>query len=364
MVMKKINLMLALAASALLFSCNNNGGSVTIPSPKTQGYWILGEGSFGVDNSTLYYYDLSTQTATNRFETANPEAVLGNTANDMKVYGSKLYVAVDMSNKVVVLNALTGEILQEIDMGTEDGLRREPRNVTYAAGKVYVSLYSGQVARIDTTTFAVDYTPYGGSFTACEGIVAVGEHTLVVANSGQGTGKTVTLYDVATFSSKGDITVPTNPCELAVADDQTVYLATWTVYDATFTPIAPAALHKLDLTQKTYTTLEGVEVQRLAINGQILYGVNTAYDESYKMTSTLVKLDLRSGDKTEMLSEEGVSYNGVNVNPLNGYVYVSKVEADYKTSTILPFDEKGNALTPVTGVGNAANTVAFVNKLQ
>ena len=160
--MKKINLMLALAASALLFSCNNNGGSVTIPSPKTQGYWILGEGSFGVDNSTLYYYDLSTQTATNRFETANPEAVLGNTANDMKVYGSKLYVAVDMSNKVVVLNASTGEILQEIDMGTEDGLRREPRNVTYAAGKVYVSLYSGQVARIDTTTFAVDYTPYGG----------------------------------------------------------------------------------------------------------------------------------------------------------------------------------------------------------
>lgn len=359
--MKKINLLLAAAASLFLFSCNNNGGSVTIPSPKTQGYWILGEGNFGSENSTLYYYDLNTQTATNLFETANPGAVLGNTANDMKIYGTKLYVAVDVSNKVVVLNASTGEILEEIDMGTEDGLKREPRGVAYAAGKVYVSLYSGQVARIDTTTFAVDYTPYGGSFTACEGIVAVGDHTLVVANSGQGTGNTVTLYDVATFSSKGDITVPKNPCELAVADDQTVYLATWMDW---FTG-APAALHKLDLTEKTYTTLEGVEVQRLAINGQILYGVNTTYDaETFMPTSSLVQIDLRDGKQTVLLSGQSGSFNGVNVNPLNGYVYVSAVAADYKTSTILPFDEKGQALTPVTGVGNAANTVAFVNKLQ
>lgn len=359
--MRKINLMLALAASALLFSCNNNGGSVTIPSPKTQGYWILGEGSYGSDNSTLYYYDLNTQTATNLFETANPGAVLGNTANDMKVYGAKLYVAVDMSNKVVVLNASTGAILAEIDMGQVDGKIREPRAVAYAAGKVYVSLYSGEVARIDTTTFAVDYTPYSGAFKYSEGIAAVGDHSLVVANSGYSRGNTVTVVDIPTFTEKGDITVPVNPCEVAVADDQTVYLATWTDYMTG----APAALHKLDLAQMTYTTMEGVEIQRMAIDGQILYGVNSAFDmETYTQSSSLIKLDLRTGEKTEMLGNQSGSFNGVNVNPLNGYVYVSAVAADYKTSTILPFDEKGNALTPVTGVGNAANTVAFVNKLQ
>lgn len=359
--MKKLNLLWVAAASLLLFSCNNNGGSVTIPSPKTQGYWILGEGTYGSENSTLYYYDLNTQTATNRFETVNPGAVLGNTANGMEIYGSKLYVAVDVSNKVVVLNASTGAILEEIDMGQVDGQNREPRRVASAAGKVYVSLYSGEVARIDTATFAVDYTPYSGAFKYSEGIVAVGQQTLLVANSGYGTGNTVTVVDIPTFTEKGDITVPVNPNELAVAGDQSVYLATWTDYATG----APAALHKLDLTQMSYTTVPNVEVQTIAINDQTLYGVNTVYDaETYMPTSSLVQVNLRDGAQTVMLSGVSGSFNGVNVNPLNGYVYVSAVATDFKTSTILPFDEKGNALTPVTGVGNAANSVAFVNKLQ
>lgn len=357
--MKKINFLLAASAALLLFSCNDKGGGgIEIPGPKTQGFYILGEGTFGSENSTLYYYDLSTKTVTDRFTTANPGAVLGNTANDMEVYGSKLYVAVDVSNKVLVLDAASGRILEDIDMGQIDGKSREPRGIACAAGKVFVSTYSGQVARIDTTNYGVDYTPYGGSFKYSEGIADVGERKLVVANSGFGAGNTVTVIDIPNFTVTGDITVPANPNELAVAGDGSVYLATWMNY----TTGAPAALHKLDLTAKTYTTIPDVEVQRIAIHGQKLYGVNTTYDATtYAPSSSLVKVNLSDYSSETMIQpKSGASFYGVNVNSLNGYVYV----ADGTANEVLGFDEKGKALTPITNAGTGVNTVAFYNIKQ
>lgn len=355
--MKKLNLLWAVSAAALLFACNDDGGKIDIPSLKTQGYYILGEGTFGSENSTLYYYDLNTKTVADRFTTANPGKVLGNTANDMKGYGSKLYVAVDVSNKVLVIDAASGRILESIDMGQADGKNREPRGIACAAGKAFVSLYSGEVARIDTATYATDYTPYSGAFKYSEGIVAVNETKLVVANSGYGSGNTVTVVDIPSFTVAGEMTVPTNPNELAVAGDNSVYLATWTDYATG----APAALHKLDLTTRSYTTVPGVEVQRIAIQGQTLYGVNTAYDmTTFVPSSSLVMVNLSDGSTETMIQPKaGASFNGVNVNPLSGYVYV----LDGSTNEVLVFDEKGTAQPSVANAGTGVNTVVFVNKI-
>ena len=350
--MKKINLLLAASAALLLFGCKDNkGGGIEIPTPKTQGFYILGEGSWGQNNSTLYYYDLNKSELTDRFTAANPGETLGDNANDMKIYGSKLYVAVDVSNKVLVLDAASGRILEDISMGQVDGQDREPRAVACAAGKVFVSLYSGEVARIDTTSYAVDYTPYSGSFKQSEGIVAVGESKLCVANSGFGNGNTVSVIDIPTFTVSYDITVPKNPNELAVTKAWDVYLATWPDYVAN----TPPALHKLNLTDKTYTTVPGVEVQKIAIDGDMLYGVSsdfTAY------SSSLVKVDLTTNAVTKMVDNRAqASFNGVDVNPLSGYVYVMD------GSSVLRFDEKGTELTPIANAGNRLNTVAFFNKV-
>lgn len=359
----RINLLLAAAASVLLWGCKDNGGGAIIPVVKTHGYWILGEGSYGSDNSTLYYYDFSTRTVSDRFTAENPGEKVGNTANDMKIYGSKLYVAVDASNQVLVLDAASGRILKRIDMGQADGMDREPRAVACAAGKVFVSLYSGEVARIDTTDLEkpVDYLACNGSSPWNEGIAAVNEQLLAVVQSREG--NTLTLIDIPSFTVQGRVEVPANPSELAVADDRTVYVATWSVYDpTTFAEVAKPALHKVDLTAKTYTTIPGVEVQRIAIHGGMLYGINTTYDPTtYAPNGSLVKIDLTTNTVKTMIEAQEGSFNGVNVNPVNGYLYVMNVAADYITSSILPFDENGTALPEITGVGNAANTAAFVN---
>lgn len=358
--MKKINLLLAASAALLLFGCKDNkGGGIEIPTPKTQGFYILGEGSWGQNNSTLYYYDLNKSELTDRFSAANPGETLGDNANDMKIYGSKLYVAVDASNKVLVLDAASGRILEDISMGQSEGADREPRAVACAAGKVFVSLYSGEVARIDTLSYAVDYVACNSQYKYNEGIVAVGESKLCVANSrGLGFGNygtTVTVIDIPAFTVAYDITVPKNPNRLAVTGNGEVYLTTWGDYLT-----ETAALHKLDLTAKTYTTVPGVEVQRIAIDGSTLYGVNAFYGGApdYVPASSLVKVNLPDNSVTTLIeAKTGSDFNGVNVNPLSGYVYVMD------GSSVLRFDEKGTELTPIANAGNRLNTVAFFNKV-
>jgi hypothetical protein len=352
----KLNLLLAASAALLLAGCEKDGGGVIIPVAETRGYWILGEGTLGNENSTLYYYDLTTQSATDRFTEANPGEAVGNTANDMKIYGSKLYVAVDQSNQVLVVDAVSGRLLERLDMGQADGSDREPRAVACAGGKAFVSLYSGEVARIDTTTFEVDYVSCHGSSRWNEGIAAVNEQVLAVAQSRQ-EGNTVTLIDIPSFTVQGQVTVPTNPSELAVTKDGDVYLATWGDY-ATEGP----ALHKLDLTARSYTTIPGVEVLRIAIHGGTLYGVNTTYaPPTFDPVGSLVRVDLSTHAVEKMVENRPGSFNGVNVNPLTGYLYVMQVDADYSTSTILPFDNEGKPLSPITDIGRAVNTVAFRN---
>ena len=81
------------------------GGVIT--STSVVGMYLLNEGNMGSNKCTLDYLDLSGTTATylrNIYAERNPTVVkeLGDVGNDIKVYGSKLWMVINHSNKVEV----------------------------------------------------------------------------------------------------------------------------------------------------------------------------------------------------------------------------------------------------------------------
>ena len=73
------------------------------PQPDTyaKGLYILNEGLFQMNNSTLSYYDFTTGEFTeNIFLDVNHRG-LGDVGNDLKQYGSKLYIVVNKSNTLI-----------------------------------------------------------------------------------------------------------------------------------------------------------------------------------------------------------------------------------------------------------------------
>ncbi|XGA83785.1 hypothetical protein OEG92_01965 [Polaribacter sejongensis] len=76
----------------------------------------MNEGNMSMNKAALDYMDFETGIYEKEvFRTANPEEVggLGDVGNDMGIYGSKLYVVVNASNKVEVIDVNTRKKLNK-----------------------------------------------------------------------------------------------------------------------------------------------------------------------------------------------------------------------------------------------------------
>lgn len=76
------------------------------------GLYVLNEGNMGSNKCTLDYLDYRNgYYVRNLYAERNPSQIkeLGDVGNDIQVYGSRIYVVVNCSNKVEVLDAHTGK---------------------------------------------------------------------------------------------------------------------------------------------------------------------------------------------------------------------------------------------------------------
>ena len=129
---------------------------------KIRGLYLVNEGNMGSNKCTIDFLDYETGLyARNFYAERNPNVIkeLGDVGNDIGVYGSKLYVVVNCSHKVEVLDAKSGVRVGQVDIPN-------CRYVRFHRGKAYVSSYvgpvlidpdapKGAVYEVDTTSLAV-----------------------------------------------------------------------------------------------------------------------------------------------------------------------------------------------------------------
>ena len=189
--MKKYLLGLAvlLMGTAVMTSCDpaEDYPETYLQEYSTGAYVVNSGNMYSNIESSLTAIDYASSTATqNVFKTANGRS-LGNTANDGIVYGNKIYLAVDQSNTIEVIDKKTKQSIKQIKttelLGNAEGA--EPRHIIADGGKVYFTTYGGYVAAVDTTSFALQKKWQVGSYP--EGLV-FGNGTLYVANSNYGAG--------------------------------------------------------------------------------------------------------------------------------------------------------------------------------
>lgn len=189
--MKKYLLGLAvlLMGTAVMTSCDPaEDYPETYLQVYSTGAYVVNSGNmYSKIESSLTAIDYASSTATqNVFKTANGRT-LGNTANDGIVYGNKIYLAVDQSNTIEVIDKKTKRSIKQIKttdlLGNAEGV--EPRHIIADGGKVYFTTYGGYVAAVDTINFALADKYKVGDYP--EGL-AIGGSNLYVANSNYGYG--------------------------------------------------------------------------------------------------------------------------------------------------------------------------------
>lgn len=378
--MKKSYTYLLLAAAVVLsglVGCRKNPQPVQMhtsvlfagdagTSPKSM--YVLNEGNMNSNKASLDYLDYTKGTySLNLYNQINPEVTkgLGDVGNDIGVYGSKVYIVVNNSNKVEVLDLATNKRITQVDI-------INCRNITFYNGKAYVSAYLGEVgnpddpdgivAEIDTATLTITRKVTVGRQPEK---LAVVNGKLYVANSGGYSPpdyeRTVSVIDPVSFTVIKNIDVAIN-LDMIIPDAYgDLYVTSRGDYYTIPSDLLVIDTHN-DVVKKDYH----IPASNLWIDGDKAYIYATGFNyNTGKTTISYAMIDVKADtvlpgsfitDGTDKLIQ--VPY-GIAVNPATKEILVSDAKDYVSPGTLYCFDPSGKKEWSVT-TGDIPGHFAFV----
>jgi len=307
--------------------------------------FVLNEGNFQKNNSTLDFLRFSDGNyVSDAFGSMNPAVVqgLGDTGNDLALNDGKLWLVMNGSGYVHVLDAKDETLVASVAVP-------DPRFIAFDSGHAYVSSYAGaiyggdekkgKVFRIDLKTYKID----GEVEVGCqpEG-VAVAGGVLYVANSGGYNyvhENTVSVIDLSSFKVISSVTTASNLHYMASDGQGAIYVSsygesTWS-QDADGNWIQsisePMGLYKISGTSSTQVKDVHVSCMTKCADGYI-YAIGNADELTGGYSNTLYKVSVKDGTVSSKAlsatdaSKIGNPY-GILVNSDNGDIYIA--DADY-----------------------------------
>ena len=353
-----------------LFSCredeyvtymtDEDTGVPSVEETHFDGLYILNEGNMGANRCTLDYLDLSGTDSTihyyrNIYAERNPSTVkeLGDVGNDIGIYGSKLWIVVNCSNKVEVCEARSTRRLGQVNIDN-------CRYLAFDGGFAYVSSYAGpvqvaencplgRVYKVDTLTMqkvdsvVVGYQPEE---------MAIVDGKLYVANSG---GYRVPLYDnrimvidLTTFQVIKEIEVDVNLHRLLADSHGQLWVST----RGNYFDVSPA-LYCLK-NDKVVARLE-IPISSMTIVGDSLYYIGTTFsyvDGGYKKDFGIVDVALQRCSVAVTFEAPEIKNitlpYGIIVNPHDRDFYILDAKNYVSSGEMLHFDADGHFLWRVS----------------
>ena len=257
--------------------------------------------------------------------------------NDIEIYGGKMYVVVNTSNTVEVLNLKTGNSIQQIPLNGKG-----PREVAFYEGYAYVSCYDKTVVKIDTASLSVvaQCQTEGGK---CEDLYAHEGYLYVTHAWDQGaTGNTyydstMSVISLSTFTVEDKITIGLNPKQVKPIGLGRIMV----VCNGNYADVS-SYLSVLDMDTK--------EVQKINIPTSNIAVYNDEYAIVYSYNwgiaqQMFTKINLSNFAQTSWsytASQSLVSPYGVGIDPTNEDVYITDAQNYQSNGDIYRFDKNGN----------------------
>lgn len=342
--MKKIySLLLCTAVLFSLVSCESNNGSND--GPGASNIYVLNSGSWNQANSSsLTSYDLELETTADDIFASQNGKGLGDTAQDMVVFGDKIFISVYGSG-VIFVTDLTGKIKEEI----KDDTYFYPRYLATDDDYVYVSYYDGAIAKIDPETYSVTKTAISTPGNPERVAVVNGKLYMAISDYGYGNeASVVAVYNTSTMELLSNIEVILNPTVLTADSQGNVYVISMGNYGY-YTPEVYATLQKIDTDGNVSTISIAEEDGYLPVsiamgNNNILYvmegsgypttGDVYAYNTTTKVASKFIT-DGTTVSDLYMISTDlttGEVYIGTSDYSNTGDLYVFNSDGTFKSS--------------------------------
>lgn len=320
-----------------LFSCKKKptGPEAEAPAMLEHGMLVLNEGLFQLNNSSLSWVNTNDHSVNNLFFEQKTNRGLGDTGNDLGRYGNKIYIVVNVSSTVEVLDATTGLPLVRISM-IANGTPKQPRSIAFYGPNAFVTCYDGFVDVIDTASLTVTQRIATGSNP--EGL-AISNGKLYVANSGglnAVADSTISIISLSSFQELARITVGMNPGDVCTDTQGDVYVISHGNYGT-----VPSRMHRIDPVTDTKAqsfTFDASGMTRMNSNLLISY---------YDFDSGNSAIGLFDAVTEQLISPDYIptaaiaTLYGVTYSPLTNKIYCSDANAYTNTGYVHLFSATG-----------------------
>ena len=326
------------------------------PHSDPVGMYLLNEGNMGSNKATIDYVDFENGFyMRNLYAERNPHVIkeLGDVGNDMQIYGGKLYVVLNSSHKVEVMDVRTLVRIGQIDIAN-------CRYINFHNGDAYVTSYVGPVSidpnaqpgavyRVDTASLAitgkctVGYQPEELAFV---------DDRIYIANSGgyrkPNYDNTLSVVDVESMKQVQKITVAPNLHRVR----KDAYGRLWVSSrgDEATIPSRLFVLDRKDPASRDMVVTDTLDIpcSDMCISGDLLYFYSLAWSDylernviTYGIIDVRTKQLLTDRFITDGSDEKIDKPYGIAVNPSNGDIYVTDAKNYVSSGTLHCYDREG-----------------------
>lgn len=339
------------ALLALLNSCREDEviyikEVVPVTQPEytsVEGFYLLNEGVMQHDLASLDYYNYATgEYERDVYTDANPTVVmeLGDVGNDIGIYGSKMYMVINCSDKVEVVDKRTVKRIGQIDIPN-------CRYIKFYQGYAYVTSYVGPVVldgegsdddvyqlgavfKVDTTTLqVVDKCVVGRQPDELD----IVDGKIYVANSGGysqgakiGYENTVSVIDIETFKEIERIPIAINLLGCKCDRRGILWVSSRGDYHVT-----PSMLYAYDTQKHRMVKSFDVRVGNMWLDGDSLYVISKEWSSlsqgyangTYAIINTKTLEVVNEQFITDGTDARIVQPYGIAVNPITKDIYVT-----------------------------------------
>jgi len=342
---------------------------------KIRGFYLVNEGNMGSNKCTIDYFDYLTGFyARNIYAERNPSVVkeLGDVGNDIGIYGGKLYVVVNCSHKVEVMDSRSGQRIGQIDIPN-------CRYIRFHGGRAYVSSYvgpvqidadapKGAVYEVDTLSLEVTRQVTVGYQPEEMEII---DGYMYVANSGGYRAphydNTVSVVEMTGFRQVGQIPVGINLHRLKKDRRGKLWVTSRGDHES-----RPSRLHVLEQ-RPGHNRPEVTDTLPLACSDMAFFGDSLYYyaTEWNNVTATnaitygIINTETRQvvSDKfiTDGTDKEIIMPYGIAIHPETGDIFVTDAKNYVSSGTLYCFDRKGRKKWSVR-TGDIPAHIAFLRR--
>ena len=322
------------------------------------GMYVLNEGNMGSNKASIDFLDLDENKPTvhyhrNIYSERNPNVVkeLGDVGNDIKIYGSKLWIVVNVSNKVEVATTDSCKRITQINIPN-------CRYLAFKDGFAYVSSYVGPVKfdkdaplgmvyKVDTVDFkkkdsvVVGYQPEA---------LCIVDNKLYVANSGgyraPNYDNTLSEIDLTTFKEIRKIKVGLNLHHCQVDH----YGQIWVTSRGNYNDVPSRIYWLYKGHNQLYEVIDSIDtpVSGLSIVGDSLYYYGSAWNRATATNTIsygLINVRTHQTIETNLFSAPQIKDitmpYGIMVNPTERDFYLMDAKNYVSSGSLLHFKPDG-----------------------